>query len=66
MAGAINTKGQRQPRQKGELEKPLATMEIRGNEIIQIKGFSNARPSNKVMDFVKNEYAAKQHLLFAV
>ena len=53
-------------RQKGELEKPLATMEIRGNEIIQIKGFSNARPSNKVMDFVKNEYAAKQHLLLAV
>ena len=53
-------------RQNGETEKPLATMEIRGDEIIQIKGFSNARPSNKVMDFVKYEYATKQHLQFAV
>ena len=53
-------------RQNGEIEKPLATMEIRGSEIIQIKGFSNIRPSNKVMDFVKNEYAINQHLLVAV
>lgn len=37
---------------------PLCTMEVRDDEIIQVRGFSNHAPSNKVQLFV-NRYAKK-------
>ena len=40
-------------RKKSEPDKPYVTMEVKKNEVIQVRAFGNGRPSEEVNEFVE-------------
>lgn len=52
-------------RKQSDRTKSLATMEVRGNSIVQLKGYANNRPSKEVVSFAR-DYAANKGLLWCV